>query len=567
VTIIKHHPSNKSKGCGFVKYRYREDAADAFSGLKNAHKKWVIEWATSSNDPELLGVAPNLVYVGGLPTEFTSESVLRPHFSKYGSIYDISIVHPSAASSSFSKYFSPPSPSSSLSAPTNGNTIGEGQEALVMMTMMAQQQQHAASLITSIDLSQASSSSPSSISSPNSTSNSTTTSTASSLSATSTNNILSTPRSVSPPPHSPTYASLSTNASFSSIEQQSPNCSSALDGVSTSNINAKQVTSAIDSQDYTTPSGQPTTSSTHTSTGSQTFSDSQTGAHQSTSSEKDSSLDASASPSLLNHGSTLQSSQEQPSKVSLTSYAFITYSEPSAAAAAIENENGTSFLGSVIRVQYCETPDMKMRKKIAKLHTAFPHQSGAAYVADPTQAAYGGAHLYAPYPAFFPNGSAALPHSTSPHLSGASSSIVVPTTNGAITYYPGSSVSLSPTSTTSPSTQQAADASGWYFHMPPLQISIPTNGNNSNASAVQQQQDRSNADVLPSPISIPLGFHPFSPSPTFVPLGFAQSGQLSPLASPIGIPANFAAALQQHHSHSQTHQQQQQQQQQQTQQS
>lgn len=30
VTIIKNHQTNKSKGCGFVKYCYREDAMDAF---------------------------------------------------------------------------------------------------------------------------------------------------------------------------------------------------------------------------------------------------------------------------------------------------------------------------------------------------------------------------------------------------------------------------------------------------------------------------------------------------------------------------------------------------------
>jgi hypothetical protein len=31
VTIIKNHQTNKSKGCGFVKFVYREDAMDAFA--------------------------------------------------------------------------------------------------------------------------------------------------------------------------------------------------------------------------------------------------------------------------------------------------------------------------------------------------------------------------------------------------------------------------------------------------------------------------------------------------------------------------------------------------------
>jgi len=31
VTIIKNHQTNKSKGCGFVKFVFREDAMDAFN--------------------------------------------------------------------------------------------------------------------------------------------------------------------------------------------------------------------------------------------------------------------------------------------------------------------------------------------------------------------------------------------------------------------------------------------------------------------------------------------------------------------------------------------------------
>ena len=30
VTIIKNHATNKSRGCGFIKFKYREDAAEAF---------------------------------------------------------------------------------------------------------------------------------------------------------------------------------------------------------------------------------------------------------------------------------------------------------------------------------------------------------------------------------------------------------------------------------------------------------------------------------------------------------------------------------------------------------
>eukprot|EP00010_Vexillifera_abyssalis_P006674 CAMPEP_0201548812 /NCGR_PEP_ID=MMETSP0173_2-20130828/5316_1 /ASSEMBLY_ACC=CAM_ASM_000268 /TAXON_ID=218659 /ORGANISM="Vexillifera sp., Strain DIVA3 564/2" /LENGTH=552 /DNA_ID=CAMNT_0047958291 /DNA_START=81 /DNA_END=1739 /DNA_ORIENTATION=+ len=106
VTIIKNHRTHQSKGCGFVKFAYREDASDALSGLKSSHRghKWVVEWATSTNDPDLLGVDKHNVFVGGLHPSVTKEQ-LEQRFSVYGSIENISIVNrhkdsPAAASPS-----------------------------------------------------------------------------------------------------------------------------------------------------------------------------------------------------------------------------------------------------------------------------------------------------------------------------------------------------------------------------------------------------------------------------------------------------------------------------------
>eukprot|EP00026_Physarum_polycephalum_P004277 Phypoly_transcript_04294.p1 GENE.Phypoly_transcript_04294~~Phypoly_transcript_04294.p1 ORF type:complete len:546 (+),score=93.93 Phypoly_transcript_04294:324-1961(+) len=93
VTIIKNHQTNRSKGCGFVKYTYREDAMDAFVGLKNVNHKWVIEWATSTNDPDTLGVDKFNVFLGGLnPDEVTKESI-EARFSEYGEIETVSLVN------------------------------------------------------------------------------------------------------------------------------------------------------------------------------------------------------------------------------------------------------------------------------------------------------------------------------------------------------------------------------------------------------------------------------------------------------------------------------------------
>ncbi|KAJ3042349.1 Splicing factor U2AF 26 kDa subunit [Rhizophlyctis rosea] len=41
--VLQHFQTGRSKGCGFVKYCYREDAIGAFLGIR-ANYKWVAEW-------------------------------------------------------------------------------------------------------------------------------------------------------------------------------------------------------------------------------------------------------------------------------------------------------------------------------------------------------------------------------------------------------------------------------------------------------------------------------------------------------------------------------------------
>ncbi|KAL6071263.1 Flowering time control protein FCA, variant 2 [Balamuthia mandrillaris] len=93
VTIIKNHHTQKSKGCGFVKFEFREDAMEAFLSMKQTHRRWVIEWATSTNESELMtGVDKHNIFVGGLnPTQITKE-LLQERFEGYGPIESISLV-------------------------------------------------------------------------------------------------------------------------------------------------------------------------------------------------------------------------------------------------------------------------------------------------------------------------------------------------------------------------------------------------------------------------------------------------------------------------------------------
>jgi len=93
VTLIKSYHTQKSKGCGFVKYLYREDANKAFAALKLSQKKWVIEWAQSNNDPESLGVDKCNLFVGGLNPSAVTKELLSQRFSNYGTVESVTIIN------------------------------------------------------------------------------------------------------------------------------------------------------------------------------------------------------------------------------------------------------------------------------------------------------------------------------------------------------------------------------------------------------------------------------------------------------------------------------------------
>mmetsp|Transcript_790 Transcript_790/g.995 ORF Transcript_790/g.995 Transcript_790/m.995 type:complete len:371 (-) Transcript_790:1443-2555(-) len=93
VSIIKNHQTNMSKGCGFVKFVHREDAQEAFVVLKAKHKNLVVEWATSTNDPDLLGVDKCNIFVGGLNPQQIDEEILADKFGSYGEIESSTLVN------------------------------------------------------------------------------------------------------------------------------------------------------------------------------------------------------------------------------------------------------------------------------------------------------------------------------------------------------------------------------------------------------------------------------------------------------------------------------------------
>ncbi|KAF9988377.1 hypothetical protein BGZ75_009543 [Mortierella antarctica] len=79
----------RNKRYAFAKFCYRDDAINAFMGLRN-DSKWTIEWApnlTKENQIER-----ESVFVGQLNPDLVTEAVLRDRFEEYGNIENIHLV-------------------------------------------------------------------------------------------------------------------------------------------------------------------------------------------------------------------------------------------------------------------------------------------------------------------------------------------------------------------------------------------------------------------------------------------------------------------------------------------
>eukprot|EP01116_Phalansterium_solitarium_P021861 TRINITY_DN6994_c0_g1_i1.p1 TRINITY_DN6994_c0_g1~~TRINITY_DN6994_c0_g1_i1.p1 ORF type:complete len:430 (+),score=98.44 TRINITY_DN6994_c0_g1_i1:38-1327(+) len=95
VAIIKNHQTNKSKGCGFVKFVYREDAMEAFTSVKNDQKlHWVVEWSTNANDSSERAVDRCNLFVGGLSPALVTKELVEEKFKPYGNLESVTLINP-----------------------------------------------------------------------------------------------------------------------------------------------------------------------------------------------------------------------------------------------------------------------------------------------------------------------------------------------------------------------------------------------------------------------------------------------------------------------------------------
>ncbi|KAJ1340486.1 hypothetical protein BSLG_004933 [Batrachochytrium salamandrivorans] len=74
-----------------IKYRYREDAVDAFAAFR-ASELWSVDWASNVIDKASRDVDPFCIFVGNLNPVLVTEDLLRERFSVYGEINFINLI-------------------------------------------------------------------------------------------------------------------------------------------------------------------------------------------------------------------------------------------------------------------------------------------------------------------------------------------------------------------------------------------------------------------------------------------------------------------------------------------
>ncbi|KAI8835528.1 hypothetical protein BC829DRAFT_448141 [Chytridium lagenaria] len=90
VTLLKNYQTGRSKGCGFVKYCFREDAIKAFLGLRQL--RWVVEWAANL-DRGNIEVDLRSIFVGQLNQNLITQQLLEERFGVYGAVESIQLVN------------------------------------------------------------------------------------------------------------------------------------------------------------------------------------------------------------------------------------------------------------------------------------------------------------------------------------------------------------------------------------------------------------------------------------------------------------------------------------------
>lgn len=90
-TILQNYETGKPRDCGFVKYKYREDATRAFMQLRSMNLRIVLEWAENMNSFDR-DVDEKTIFVGHLNQYKVTEQLLQAKFQEYGEIVKLTLI-------------------------------------------------------------------------------------------------------------------------------------------------------------------------------------------------------------------------------------------------------------------------------------------------------------------------------------------------------------------------------------------------------------------------------------------------------------------------------------------
>ncbi|KAL7722897.1 RNA-binding protein [Entamoeba marina] len=125
VTVIMDRETKKSRGCGFVKFVYRDDAVSCYN-YHRFKKKFVVEWARSPIH-RASQADKYTIFIGNLAKHQADQLLIEQRFKVYGKIEKTTVINRGEDSPvyAFVKYDNTLSPIDAIAAENNKNWDGQ----------------------------------------------------------------------------------------------------------------------------------------------------------------------------------------------------------------------------------------------------------------------------------------------------------------------------------------------------------------------------------------------------------------------------------------------------------
>ncbi|KAL7746508.1 hypothetical protein RI367_008158 [Sorochytrium milnesiophthora] len=91
ITILQNYATGRSKGCGFAKFKYREEAIRAYLQIRQ-QGRWAVEWAANL-DKSLIEMDRHAIFIGQLDPDTLTEADVEQRFGAYGPMDTVNFVN------------------------------------------------------------------------------------------------------------------------------------------------------------------------------------------------------------------------------------------------------------------------------------------------------------------------------------------------------------------------------------------------------------------------------------------------------------------------------------------